>query len=185
MLSTKAGIFSLAKLSSFSCPARYSMWQRGNELTHNVMIQCLFAVFHFEIRPWCVSCSFSVSPVCSSLCAFAFVPSPVILPPHSPHLSLILSLVYLCIVFALPLVFFSSFCDVPVMFPVTPSVCLFLVTPSWPAVARVSHLACFWFPTSCLDFFFALFVFLSLSVATLDVVLFAYLSRIPCFFLYL
>ena len=146
------------------------------------MIQCLFAVFHFEIRPWCVSCSFSVSPVCSSLCAFAFVPSPVILPPHSPHLSLILSLVYLCIVFALPLVFFSSFCDVPVMFPVTPSVCLFLVTPSWPVVARVSHLVCFWFPTSCLDFFFALFVFLSLSVATLYVVLFAYLSRIPCFF---
>ena len=69
-----------------------------------------FVVFYFEIKPWRVSSSFSVSPVCSSISVFPFVTSPVIFPPLSPHLFLILSLVCLYIVFVLPLIFFPLWC---------------------------------------------------------------------------
>ena len=67
-------------------------------------------------------CVFLLSLTASSMSfpsVFPFVTSPVLFPPHSPHLFLIPLLVSVYLVFVLPALLVSSLCDVPV-FPMSP-----------------------------------------------------------------
>ena len=161
---------------------------------HGVVIQCLFVVFsvqfYFEIRPLCVSSCFSVSPVCFSFSVFLFITTPVLFPPHSPHLFFFLSLVCLYIVFVLHLVIVSLFCDVLCDVPrytvglscswfPHPGL-LFLTSPIWCVFGfGFLLIVLIWTLLFYLHFVFLAFLLL-LCILSLWL---TYVSRIPWFFL--